>query len=422
MARRSLTLFFPLVLALSLPWRPAVADEANRNFMPFGERAAFLGNAGITSQLGEALFYNPANLARIGHPNLSVSANLYGRFRLKADPLLVIEGEPQPFEASGFISNPSSLVSTMRIGSWSLAYGVLIPEAFKYKNRVTFESANLHATLLQETDQESLWFGAGIAHEIARGLSAGVSAFAVKESAQDLLFVHSEVRTDPPSVSEFTSSTDLSVWNLSVIAGLFWQAHPRLGLGLRAHVPPIKLTGGADIYQATLTASAGMDAMLESEFEDVEVSAPLPWDLGVGASFWLARRLELVLDVNLQLPATLTEVDDPRVGKTEVELDLAPRAGVGAEWEFLTRWWLRLGALYNRSAFPEPKVIGDEPSEDFYGVTSGIAWQKDRTHTAVGGFFLYSPTSLLVEGSDPVEKSDASTLFYGLLLTVSYRL
>jgi hypothetical protein len=71
----------------------AQADLANRNYFPFGERAATMGNAGITSPYGDAAYYNPANLTRIGHPSISVSGSTYMIYELSADPLLVLEGE-----------------------------------------------------------------------------------------------------------------------------------------------------------------------------------------------------------------------------------------------------------------------------------------------------------------------------------------
>lgn len=412
------------VLSLvALAWgRPAAADEANPNFLPFGERAAFLGNAGITSDVGEAIYYNPANLARIGHPNLSVSGNLYVRFEFEADPLIVIAGEDQPFEGSGFMSVPSTLVSTYQIGSWYLGTAVLVPDAFTFKNRVAFESADLTVTLLQESQIQSLWVGAGAGRQIAPGLTAGVSAFLTHETESELSFVRFEAMTDPPAASEITSNVDSSVWNAVAVAGLFWQATPALGLGLRARLPPLKLSGSADIYQALLTSGGDMDQSVEQEFEDVEISRPLPFDVGIGLSFRAAPRLELVADANLQLPATLTRTDDDRVGTEKVKVELTPRFGGGVEWAALSQLWLRLGFLYNPSAYPDPEESGDPAAEDFAGVTGGVAWQKDRTQTALGGFFLYSSPDILVEGSDPLRKSDARELLYGALLTVSYRL
>lgn len=398
----------------------AAADDANPNFLPFGERAAFLANAGITSDRGESIYYNPANLARVGHPNLSVSGNLYVKFEYEADPLLVVGGEDQAFEASGFMSIPSTLVSTYQIGRWALGTAVLVPDALTFKNRVAFESASHRVTLLQEFQQQSLWFGGGIARELAPGLSAGLSLFVANEKESSFSFLRVEELTEPPVVGELTTNQDLSVWNAVAIAGVSWQASPALAIGVRTRVPPVKLLGGADIYQSALSSAVGPPA--ETTFEDVNVSRSLPWDLGIGVSFHPTPKLELVADVNVQLPATLTRVDDERIGREELELELAPRIGIGVDWQVASRFWLRLGGLYNRSAVPEPKAAGDEPREDYVGATGGVAWQSGRTQTALGGFFLHSSSDLLVQGADPVRKSDARGRLYGAILTVSYRL
>jgi hypothetical protein len=421
---RLLTLALPALLASRLLAAPAHADVTNRNVLPFGERAAFLGNAGITSQRGDAVFYNPANLARIAHPNLSVSANVYAVVDLKADAILVIDGKDQPFEASGFLSIPSTLVSTYQFGGWSVATAVLVPEAISLKNRISFDSENLHATLLQEDEAESLYLGAGVAREIAPGLTAGGSVFVAKEDVTQLYFFRSEVDGDPLQVSEFTNNTDSTVFNLTAIAGMHWQATPQLGIGARAHVPPIRVTGSADVYQAVLVPGDAMNTT-EGEWEDVDVSAPLPWDLGVGFSYKASPTLELLADLNVQLPDTLTTFDEPdipEIGTVRVDTKVAPRLGVGAEWRLLSQAWLRLGAVYNRSALGQPDTSDDDPQEHFYGVTGGLAWQKDRTHTAVGGFFMRSDADLLVDGADPPREADARTLLYGALLTVSYSL
>jgi hypothetical protein len=415
-----------LLLASCLHARLAAADAANRNLLPFGERAAFLGNAGITSQTGDAVFYNPANLARIGHPNLSVSANVYAVVDLKAEPLLEIEGVDQPFEASGFLSIPSTLVSTYHFGGWSIATAVLVPDSVTLKNRVTFDSPSLHVTLLQEQAQESLYLGGGVAHVIVPGLTAGASVFVAKESTADLTFLRSEVAsTEPSMVSEFTSNTDATVFNLTAVVGLSWQPTPTLGIGLRTQVPPIRLTGDADIYQSVNVPGDAANTV-ESAWEDADQRAPLPWDVGLGVSFRPHPKLELLADLNLELPATLTVRDDPDlppdVGFAQTKTRVAPRFGAGAEWQFLSQIWLRLGALYNGSAYATPKTSDDEVSEQYYGVTGGLAWQKDRTHTAIGGFYLRSDADVIVQGSDPPRLSDARTVVYGALLTVSYRL
>ena len=409
----------------TFPAHRAAADLENPGFLPFGERASFLGNAGITSPTGEAVYYNPANLARIDQPNLSVSGNIYVRFQLETDAILSIEGVDQPFKASGFISNPSTLISTYEIGGWSLASAVLIPEALELKNRATLASPSLRVTVLQDHAEESLWIGGGIARSLTPSLRVGVSVFFTRESTADINLLRFEVTTETERlVSEVVTNTDQSVLNLVAIPGVHWQATDALGIGLRARTPPIKLSGSADIYQSFLTPGDD-EGTFEQEFADVNVSAPAPLELGVGISYRATPRLELVLDGNLQLPGTLTTVDEPEIpeiGTTEVEVEWAPRVGVGMDWQVGSAWWLRLGGLYNQSALPRPKQAGDDVREDFYGVTGGVAWQKDRTTTALGTFYLYSPVDMLVEGSDPVRKADASEKLYGALLTIAYRL
>src|SRR4029077_16649022 len=101
---------FAVVLA-GVCARTTWADVSNRDYLPFGERAAMLANAGICSPYGEATFYNPANLPRIDHPSLSVSASTYLRYSITAKPVVVLDGQDEPFSASGFVALPSQVVS-----------------------------------------------------------------------------------------------------------------------------------------------------------------------------------------------------------------------------------------------------------------------------------------------------------------------
>jgi hypothetical protein len=85
-----------LVSVLAAPIA-ASADSTNPNYLPFGERASMMGNAGFTNAEGEAVYYNPANLARIGHPSLSLSGSTYLRYEFAVDS---IERSPH-WECSG---------------------------------------------------------------------------------------------------------------------------------------------------------------------------------------------------------------------------------------------------------------------------------------------------------------------------------
>ena len=219
----------------------AAADATNPNLLPFGERVSMLANAGITSARGEAVYYNPANLARIEHPELSVSGSTFLRFELSSDALLVLQGEDQPFDASGFVAIPSTLVSTYKVAGWSLATAILVPDAFKLKNRVTFESADLRITQLLDQERQSLWLGLGAARPVGSTLSVGLSAFAGHESSAELNFIRVQAGDPVVEVFEQLSNVDTSVVNLNLIAGVYWQPDPRFGIGGRVRAAPIRL-------------------------------------------------------------------------------------------------------------------------------------------------------------------------------------
>jgi len=401
-----------------LAWLPAVAaaDPTNRNLIPFGERAAMLGNAGITSPYGEAVFYNPANLERVGHPNLSVTGSTYLIYQLAVDPIFVLEGEDQPFEASGFVAIPSTVVSTYRVGKLALANAILVPEALTFKNRVSFATPTSKVTILQELEQSELWIGGGAALSVADGLSLGLSVFVAHTTESKVNFT----RVESMGVFEQTTSTDVSVFGASAIAGIQYQ-RGGFGLGARLHSPTVRLRGHGDVYQSRLSTMmpGGAD---EAQLEDVEVDRPLPFDAGIGLSLQATPALLVVADFNLQLPATLTTVDDPRTDRVEGKLQAAPRGSLGLEWELATHKWLRAGATFNRSASAHPQSDADPSHEDYIGGSLGFAWQSGRTQTALGAFYLHGLIETYVQGVDPPRRADASARLFGGLFTVSYRL
>ncbi|MEJ7600630.1 MAG: hypothetical protein WKG01_22170 [Kofleriaceae bacterium] len=400
----------------------AVAGPSNRGLIPFGERAAMLGNAGITSPAGEAVYYNPANLARIGHPNLSVSGSTYMLYQLSVDPIVVLQGEDQKFEASGFVAIPSTVISTYQIGRLSLASAVLVPEALTFKNRLTFETSMARVTIIQNRQESQLWLGGGAALELADGVYAGVSVFAANTTESSYSYTRAQTGIDPVTqVTERTSSTDISVIGLTAIAGLQIQRGP-LGIGARLHSPSIRLSGSGDNYSAASVVSQAMPAAQDTELEDVSVDRPLPIDAGVGVSYPATPALRLLADVNLQLGARLTTVDDPRLPTAESELNAAPRGALGMELEVATKKWLRAGFVVNRSALAEPDNADDAVREDYVGGTLGFAWQSGRTHTALGVFYLHGSIQTFVEGATPPREADATGRLFGGLFTVSYRL
>src|SRR5262249_31009050 len=158
-------------------------------------------------------------LTRLDYPSLSVSGSTYLRYDLSAKPFLVLEGEDQPFSASGFVAIPSTVTSTYHVGDWWLATAILVPEAIEFKNRLTLTPPNAKVTILQQESDQSLWFGGSAAHKLGPHLSIGLSVFAAQEKESSFQFIHVETMT---ATTEVTSNTDTSVLNLSAILGIYW--------------------------------------------------------------------------------------------------------------------------------------------------------------------------------------------------------
>ncbi len=397
----------------------AGADVTNRDFLPFGERASMMGNAGLCSPFGEAVFYNPANLTRIDHPSLSVSASTYLRYDVSAKPALVLAGQDQNFDASGFVAIPSTVTSTYKVGDWWLSSAILVPEALDYKNRVTFTSGDVKATILQQRQVESLWVGGAIARQIAPHLSIGLSVFGSREKESSIDFTRAEQGME---TFEVTNNEDTAVYNASAILGIYWEPMPALGLAARVQSPTLRLAGSTDLYSASVDAGGPMPSSMEQAVDGAHAERPLPTDISVGASLRPSDALELVADVGLQMPATITTLDDPVAGKRTQTVHLAPRVGVGSEITVGDKKWLRLGLMYNGSATASPKSAADESRDDYLGFTAGFAFQKERTMTSIGVFGMQSNTETFVGGADPPRKADARVRLYGALLAFSYRL
>jgi hypothetical protein len=365
------------------------------------------------------VYYNPANLTRIAHPSLSVSGSTYLRYEISVDPLLVLEGQDQPFSASGFVAIPSTVTSTYRLGSWRFATAILVPEALEYKDRVTFTTPSVRASVLQQRSYETLWLGGSIARELTPSLSLGLSLFASRDTVSS--FVFTRIQIGENAAQETISSEDTTVYNASAVLGVYWEPMPALGVGLRVHSPTVRLAGTSDFYDTALTVGE-MNQIDERSIDGAEAAAPLPTDLSLGIAIRPRAGLELVADVGVQLPETITTLNNPVAGLVQQKLELAPRVGIGAELAVTDHVWVRLGGLYNQSAAPSPDSADDTARETYLGITGGLSFQGERTATSIGGFGLFSESEVYVLGAEAPRRSNAHTRLYGGMLAFSYRL
>jgi hypothetical protein len=403
------------MLLASIAARPAAADQTNRNLLPVGEREAFMANTGLTSASVGAVFYNPANLARLGHATVSLSGTTLLLFDVQSDVFIVIDGEDQAFEVSGFLPIPSSLVSTYLIGPWTVATSVLVPDVIELSNRQTYETPASRTTILQKNKTDDLWLGASAARRIGSRVSLGLSVFGIKRTKAELLFFQFN---RPEEVTQLIVDVNTSVVGISALAGVHVQVTPEIDVGARVQSPMFTILDSGTYYTTTLVAGA-MPGFLETDVELDEVRNPLPIDLGLGVSVRPARGVEIAADVNVQLGQEYVEYEAPGLSN-EVTLEPALRASLGAEIAIGSAGAVRGGVQYNGSATGELLAEGDV-REDYVGVTAGFTWRGDRTTTGLGAFFLRSFGEVIpvgaVDRTEPVQSS-----IFGALYTVAYSL
>lgn len=397
----------------------ARADAFNRNLFPIGERESVLANTGITSPTAGAVFYNPANLARIDHSEISMSGTTLLRFSVDADAFAVVEGVNQPFKASGLLTIPASLASTYDLGEFALATAILVPDAFEIDNITTFEGNQTRVTVMNKQRRQDLWLGASLARRFG-DVSVGLSAFGVQTTASAVVMLNQVDETMPDLVNQLILNSRTSVLGATAVAGAHWQVTPLIGVGARVQSPLLEFKESSELYFSRIDSTA-MPVQTEDTFEEDEVLSVLPWDVGVGISIRPTPTLEIVADANMQLPGKYTTLVGEDVDDTT---DTTVRASAGVEWAINQTFALQGGFLYNPSA--APPTSDEQAHEDYAGGTLGISRRSGRTRTGIGAFFMQSwgtavPADLDGSG-DPSDRRRVSSRLIGGLITVTYQL
>ncbi|HEU0034326.1 MAG TPA: hypothetical protein VFQ53_27075 [Kofleriaceae bacterium] len=411
-----------LVILLSCAGaQTARADATNRNLLPIGEHESLRANAGIAASSPGSVFHNPAGLAALDHPQISVSGTTLMYFRSSTDRLLELD-EPIPYQASGFAPIPASLVSTYKLGSFSAATAILVPDLLTLDNRIRQTTPMASLNLLQSVRRQDLWLGGALARRLGDRVAVGLSVFGVRRSSISNTFFQVTVPAQPGTLSQVTASETVDVIGVQAILGVSIEVAPAVTVGVRVEPPFLQLTGGASVYRSQLASDGMMTTLTEIDQDDVDVHQPVPADFGLGVAIRATDALTLYADVALQLGSTYTTIDDPDLGPpTVVELDAAPRASVGFDLQLATKLTLHAGVLYNGSASGRLEEPGDA-AEDYYGGAAGITWTSGRTRTGLGALVMRSQGKIVPLDAMPGDTETADTTVLGGLLTVGYLL
>jgi hypothetical protein len=402
----------------------ARADGENRNLLPMGERESFTGNAGIAGAGSTgAVFFNPGALPLVGAPSISMTGTTLLFFTVGTDAAFRIDDTDLPYDASGFLTVPTSLVSTYSIGDWTLATSILVPEALRTENRATWETPNSRATLLQLQDASSLWLGLSGARRITDRLSAGVSVYGAQQSASSVIMFQLLAPADPTASLTSVIHSQLRHWGLIGIAGLHLRATDWLDVGLRVESPWIGIKSSGSQYSTTIQTGGEEDAVItEVEQSDLDVGFEVPFDFGLGVAVAPHPRVRLYVDGSFQPGLSYVEVDDAELGTTEVDLAPTVRVNAGAEIRLAPSFILYAGGFHNPSAIEAIAVGGRTTYYDYIGATGGVIFTRGRTRTGLGGYYMRGSGEINPGFDDPARRVDQRAAVFGGLITTSYLL
>jgi hypothetical protein len=417
-SRRPRRLALAACASLVLLGSPARADNKNPNLIPLGETESFLGNAGVgrATDTG-AVYYNPAGLAELDAGRVSVSGAVYLAFAEHYDSFVYLDNTNVPFDASGFVTIPSSYVATRRLGDWVGALSVLVPQSLELDGRLPFTTPNTSDNILYSATASELWIGLSLAHMIVDRLYLGVTVFGIDHSGVTTLGLDVQNSQLATAFASSIARTDYTNLSLLTTVGLSYLATDWLRFGVRAQSTNVQVYGNADAYQVTHTTPVTGAPQTQT----IDVKGPanytIPFDFSVGAAVMPADWLTVLADVSVQLGTSYTEFPDGGPTYSNyVSLDTTPRFNAGAELRPVKEVPIRVGFFYNPSAEGLDRSVDGYSKEDYLGVTAGVGINDEHVKTSIGGFYTWSNGEATNGGVTAALNSHGE----GVLLTTAY--
>jgi long-subunit fatty acid transport protein len=404
---RSRHRFLPLVaifIMAALPHGAIAQLSYNTNILPLGDKEALLGNTG-TGGLGStgAVFYNPAALTLLEGSSFSLSGSAYMQYSFKTKPFAVIDGNVLDYSGSGFQSVPTSLVMARSLGTWKVAFSLLVPTQFKYEGqqdwRLTVGGTPYRLKILQNYSEAIFMGGLSVARQINDRWSWGVSVYGQYFSYLSFSDVRFSNIDDPTKISLSSSRDQRAPVSLYVLAGLHRQGE-KLGLGLRIAAPSFRIRGKGAYYNFTYLALSEVSppTVTETDLTGLKADFETPLDLRLGATYTPSDKLRLALDASYGSGVKYESLSGQGYSVSE-ELESTYRLSTGAEYSLAKGRALLAGMSWTPST---STVDGVSNTIDFGSWTAGVKVTMGRSETTLGYF------GALGTGALPYAQGDGS--------------
>lgn len=393
------------------------ADALNRNFLPIGDRSAFMANTAVADgRSSMAVLFNPGALGLVEKSKISLSGNLYMGFRGDFEPFLRAGNENANVSVSGFNSLPNSAVSIYKWGETTLAASVLVPDYSEVSTIQKISLTNYNAVVVFNGKEQDLWLGLTLARVWKQKFGVGLSVFGTRYTRDTASTVAATVGA-PGSTANIAAviSNKGAVNAIQSIFGIFFRPYGWLSTGLKFAAPDIRINGTGAFYEQIQSGAT----VIVQDLPNQNFYYQRPADLSLGGELTVSEYLRIYLDASLQFPVSFQQMPGiPTPGR--YDLQLAPRLSSGFDFRFNNAWSALCGFSWIPSAMsaPEPKYVGITRATN-YLTSAGIIYSDAHVRTGLGAFYLYS---------DGVQQLDSTagntgvvrTYGVGALLTSSY--
>lgn len=459
--RSILSLLFTLLISCQI----VSAQDYHYWSEHFGARASLLGGA-ATSGLGDnaTAYYNPAAMAFVERPSMSVSVNAYRLRMLKIENAL---GEGMNFNETDFSTMPNLIAGIMTFEKRPkirLGYSVLTRRSFSQKfdflqerdeeilpqyageERVV-QAYNLHHNLME------YWAGISASWQVSKSFSIGLAHFGVYRNVKYSL--NSSANILPKDISgtevyEFSTTQSFDYWN---VKGLFKPSIAlsveNFKLGIAYTTATFNMLGRGNAYReisyinlADLIEGIDYDIKIVDRVEGFKTKHKEFGSLAIGVSWRLGKKAWLhctnetyfggkkyyIFDVDespSMYPDVLTEqqLEDGILGSQNFlslaeETEARTNIGMGLETPIAKRWDMYLGYrtdfLYNQieANYADLDVIRIQSSRwSLMHASLGFVYmtKKEKRYT-VGVEYGFSPLNIYAAANNIKTNSNSFKL------------
>ena len=358
----------------------ATATDGRYREYVIGERAAGMGGAALASAVDvDAIFYNPAGLAKSQGDSISLSANLYGIERYESEGGL---DWGEDAKSSAFVSVPAALGGVKRFSDeWVGGFGVFTPKM--EKRHLVSASPDRTGSSHIDYDDQTVWIGPAAAWAPADSrFSFGAGVFAVY---RDYSATESAFRQH-----SYTLSGAMDLETLGVLATLGVQADLGDGwsAGATVQTPTLRVWDDGKLSINGSTSGDGFDMGLYTSDVRADNYIPLQLAAGIGKSGenW-GVALDAIWHPSANYDLARWTINGVRADE-RMHLHSVLDVSLGGEYVVADRYPIRAGFYTAMSAVRVP----DDPADtdfvstdvDMYGVTFSVGRRSKNMSVNIG--------------------------------------